>query len=128
VDEQYTPYVRPQENGYKCDTRWFSVKDEQGSGLLFVADSLLNFSAIPYSYETLASYEWGCKHLNDPESAGSVDVNIDLLQMGLGGDDSWGAEPHQAYMPKAGYKQFSFSIIPLNPGISIEDQLKLSYK
>ncbi len=112
VNAQYTPYVRPQENGNKCDVRWFGLSDAQKNTVLFSCDSLMNFSTLPFSYESLASYAWGSKHLNDLKPEAKTTVSVDLVQMGVGGDDSWGAEPHKAFMPPARKYSMSFRIIP----------------
>ncbi|HSL87536.1 MAG TPA: glycoside hydrolase family 2 TIM barrel-domain containing protein, partial [Bacteroidales bacterium] len=46
VDEQYVPYIRPQENGYKTDTRWLTLTNENGTGLLISGDPLVCFAAL----------------------------------------------------------------------------------
>ena len=113
VEEQFTPYVRPQENGYKSDTRWFSLTNQAGEGMLFVADSLIGFSALPYTYDDMATYQWGGKHPNELTKKDFTDLNIDLVMMGVGGDDSWGAKPLEQYRPKPKNYTFTFTIIPL---------------
>ena len=77
-----------------------------------MSDSLISFSTLPFSYESMASYEWGCKHLNDLKAEQNTEINLDLVQMGVGGDDSWGAEPHKAYMPVPRKYRLTFRIIP----------------
>ena len=46
VEEQYFPYIRPQENGYKTDVRWFALQSKEGPGLMFIGDSEICFSAL----------------------------------------------------------------------------------
>ncbi|MCH5685825.1 beta-galactosidase small subunit [Niabella sp. W65] len=54
IDQQYFPYARPQESGNKTDVRWFTLTNEKGKGIrIDFADSLLSFSALPYSLEDL---------------------------------------------------------------------------
>ncbi len=113
VQDQFTEYVRPQENGYKCDARWLALTNSIGEGLLFVSDSLLGFSALPFTYDDMATYNWGGKHPNEMIKKDFTDLNIDLVMMGVGGDDSWGAKPHNQWRPKAKNYSFSITIIPL---------------
>jgi beta-galactosidase len=81
-------------------------------GLLIVADSLLSMSAWPYSKENIAR----AKHTNELKEAGYITVNIDLLQMGVGGNDSWSevAAPMEQYQIKAGDYQYSFYLVPVD--------------
>src|SRR5262249_10762226 len=59
VDEQYVPYVRPQENGNKEDVRWLSLSDSSGQGLLVVTEGApISASALHYTVEDLA----GARH------------------------------------------------------------------
>ena len=46
AEQQYVPYVRPQENGHKTETRWLALTDKTGEGLLFIADS--NFMGLTF--------------------------------------------------------------------------------
>jgi len=94
VQELYTPYIRPQENGYRTDVRWIEFSGEGNTGIRVEGMPLLCFSALPYTYEDLASYTRGVKHACELVRRDFIDVNIDLNQSGVGGDDSWGAEPY----------------------------------
>jgi beta-galactosidase len=113
VDELYTPYIRPQENGYRTDVRWVEFTGEQKVGLQFSGSPLICFSALPFTFDDLASYERGMKHNWDPKKRDFIDVNIDYKQMGVGGDDSWGAQPYPAYRLPAKEYTFSFSMKPV---------------
>ncbi|HOW31403.1 MAG TPA: glycoside hydrolase family 2 TIM barrel-domain containing protein [Bacteroidales bacterium] len=112
ADELYVPYVRPQENGYRTDVRWMSVSNGSDCGVLFQGQPLLCFSALPYTYDDLKGFSHGGKHINQLPENSFVDLNIDLLQAGVGGDDSWGAWPMEKYLPKAANYRWSFSICP----------------
>lgn len=112
VDQLYVPYVRPQENGYRTDVRWLSVSDGAGCGILFQGQPLLCFSALPYSYDDLKGFTHGGKHINQLPSNPFVDLNVDLTQAGVGGDDSWGAWPMEKYLPKASDYHWGFRIKP----------------
>ncbi len=106
-------YVVPQEYANRTDIRWMSLRDTKTKeGLLIVADSLLSMSAWPYSKENIAR----AKHTNELKEAGYITVNIDLLQMGVGGNDSWSevAAPMEQYQIKAGDYQYSFYLVPVD--------------
>jgi beta-galactosidase len=115
VDEQLPDYVRPQECGYRTDVRWVTFTGPEGNGIRIKADSLIGFSALPYTADDLASYQWGGKHLNDLLKRDFVDVNADYGQMGVGGDDSWGARVHSEYTLPAKEYRYSFTLSPVNP-------------
>ncbi len=107
------PYAVPQENGNRTDVRWMHLSDNKTSdGLLIVADSLLSMSAWPYTQDNIQM----AKHTNKLQQAGYVTVNVDLLQMGVGGNDSWSpvAAPLEQYQIPAKNYQYSFYLLPLN--------------
>lgn len=128
--EQYVPYIRPQENGYKTDVRWLSVHNSDNSGLLFIASKNnpdnFSFSALHMPNEDFDAThgliydenEKGqeinmTKHTIDIKEKDLTQLNIDLGQRGLGGDDSWGAMPQEKYILKADKPySYSFFIIP----------------
>ena len=60
----------------------------------------------PYSQTMLE----GKKHHWELEEANELTVNVDAVQMGVGGDNSWGARPHDQYMPGAGVYKLSFTV------------------
>jgi beta-galactosidase len=117
VAKQYFPYIRPQENGYKTDVRWLIVESVQWEGLLFKSDPMFSFSALHYSTDDLDQLtRENYRHTTDLKRRQAVFVNIDFKQMGVGGDNSWGARPHKQYtLPAKDYK-FSFSIRPYFKG------------
>jgi beta-galactosidase len=54
IDEQYYPYARPQESGNKSDVRWVNLLNKKGKGIrIAMADTIFNFSALPYSLNDL---------------------------------------------------------------------------
>ena len=116
VDEQFTPYVRPQENGYKTDVRWMTLENPKHIAIRFSGEPLICFSALPYTYEDMKGFKQGGKHLNDLEKRPFVDLNIDYKQMGVGGDDSWGARTHAEYTLPAKEYEYSFTMEPVING------------
>ncbi|CAN5813695.1 glycoside hydrolase family 2 TIM barrel-domain containing protein [soil metagenome] len=106
-------YVVPQENGNRTDVRWMYLNNPtSGNGLLVVADSLLSMSAWPYTEENIEK----AKHTIDLKDAGFITLNIDLVQMGVGGNDSWSpvAAPLEKYQIKAKPYRYSFYLVPFN--------------
>ncbi len=114
VADQYFNYVRPQENGYKTDVRWFELRNENGFGMKVSGKKLMGFSTHhnpieDYDMETRDDY----KHTNDIVKKDGVFVNADLKMMGVAGDNSWGARPYPQYsVPPENYV-FRFSIVPV---------------
>jgi len=125
VQEQLTPYPSLQENGYKMDVRWVALRDGQGRGLAFVGMDLVGFSALPYAIEDLTPEKRGWKPITDLVERDFVELNIDLKQMGVGGDDSWGARPHLEYTLSPQDYTFRFLIRPLGKS---DDPMALSKK
>jgi beta-galactosidase len=116
ADEQFTPYIRPQENGYKTDVRWMTIGDGKEYGMRFTGLPGICFSALPYCYDDLKGFRHGGRHLSDLESRPFVDLNIDYGQMGVGGDDSWGAKTHQQYTLPAKEYRYSFTMEAFSDG------------
>ncbi len=96
--EQYHPYIRPQENGNKVDVRWIALTSRDGIGLLAVGLPLLSATALPYLQE---DFDEGMakrnRHTYDVTPRDLVELKLDAAQMGVGGDDSWGARQHVQY-------------------------------
>lgn len=132
VAEQYVPYVRPQENGHRTDVQWMALTNNDGSGLLVVADSLMEFNALHNPVEDFDAgidKDKNLLHVNDISPKSMVELHIDFRQMGVGSDDSWGARPHDQYMIKPsnyGYK-YSFTFIPVDSSEEIEVMQKIKY-
>lgn len=115
VNEQYFPYARPQESGNKTGVRWVSFTNEKGRGLLFeMADSLLSFSALPYSLDDLDPEENKKQyHSGELIPRDRIYLHMDLQQTGVGGIDSWGAWPLKKYRIVYGHHQYGYWIRPL---------------
>ena len=130
VGDQYTPYIRPQENGYKTDTRWLTLTDENGNGVLVCGEPVICFAALHNIHDdfespgNIAIYRKDAKtantHTINVKPRDLVNLNVDLGQMGVGGDDSWGAEIHRQYRLLADKYEYSFRLKP----ISREDDIQ----
>lgn len=114
VSDLYFPYSRPQENGYKTDTRWVRFTNSAGIGIEITAPKHFSFSAHhQYNDDFDAGEQKKQRHTTDIIKRDLVNINIDHSQMGVGGDNSWGAMPHKAYHIKAEQMEFSFVMSPI---------------
>jgi beta-galactosidase len=116
VNEQYFPYISPQENGNRTDVRWMAFRDRKGNGLVLAGKPLLSLSALHFTPEDLTQESRGSRHTIDLTPHEFVSVCVDLKQRGVGGDDSWGASPHSQYCVLPVDQTFEFRLIPVTPG------------
>lgn len=110
VADQYFPYTMPQENGNKNDVRWLQLTDENGIGLQVTGDSLISMNVQDYSMSSL-NLSKTTHHLKRGEN---TYLNIDLQQMGLGGDDSWHPRVHPEYLLTHLKYKFSLRLTIIN--------------
>jgi beta-galactosidase len=110
------PYVSPQEYGNRSDARWVAVRDAEGRGLLIAGDPLFEFSAHPFWPEDLTLPSRGSKHPPQVQRRDFVCLTLDHAQMGVGGDDSWGAGIHPQYTLPAKSVSYTLMFRPLRPG------------
>ncbi len=110
------PYVSPQEYGNRTETRWLAVRDAAGRGLLVLGDPYFEFSAHPYWPEDLTLESRGALHPPEVAKRDFVCLTLDHAQMGVGGDDSWGARVHPAYTLPAKDYAYTIRFRPLAPG------------
>lgn len=121
----YVPYVRPQENGNRTDTRWVKLTNAAGKGVLIKSEDTFGFSA---HHNLNPDFEWKNPlnihsradqsdvvnfHTCDIKPRKLVSLNIDHLQMGVGGDDTWGACTHEKYRLHEKEYHYSFYMIPI---------------
>jgi len=114
VAEMIVPYVSIQEYGNRVDARWVALANEEGLGLLAVGMPQLDFSALPYTAEDLTQDKRGAKHPVDIAKRDFVSLNLDYGQMGVGGDDSWGAFPHPQYQLRVREYAYAFRLRPFS--------------
>ncbi len=87
------------------------------------ADKVLQMSAWPYTQANVNE----AKHTYDLKDSGFVTLNIDLMQMGVGGNDSWSpvSQPMEKYQIKSGDYQYSFYLVPFSGSKNeLENNLK----
>lgn len=118
VADQYFHYIRPQESGNKTDVRWAELTDNEGYGIRVTGNGLLNVSALDVTPGMLdPGMEKHNMHDNDiwPDRWSGY-LNVDLAQRGLGGDNSWGANPHDPYRLFPRDYSYTYYITPVTPG------------
>ena len=130
-DQYHYGYVRTQESGTHTGLRWLRVLNPNGTGLEITSDERFSGSALPYSIADLDvaaaegdspkknhNSQYGvARHsleLPDASSVNNTYVHFDLVQMGVGGVNSWGQKPLKKYMIKACDREFTFVIRPVN--------------
>lgn len=118
VNDLFYPYPSPQENGNRCDVRWMKLTDKTGSGLLFTAENNFEFTANYYSINDLTRKKRGSLHINDLKKSDFINLNMDMKQMGVGGDDSWWSTPHAEYCLPAKNYSYTFTIRPFHNRMS----------
>ncbi|MCX2718028.1 glycoside hydrolase family 2 TIM barrel-domain containing protein [Lentiprolixibacter aurantiacus] len=118
VAEQYYPYTRPQENGHKTEVRWLNLTGESGLGLKVTAiKAPFEFNALHFTTADLDPGEKKTgRRYNELVEGDFVELHIDHKMMGVGGDNSWGARPHEQYRyyPDREYR-YRFNISPVRP-------------
>lgn len=140
VADHYVPYMRPQENGYKTDVRWLSLSNGDDAALLVTAGRTFCFSA---HHNRLADFVPPAKiaitgedgpaaranpqrvnvHVNDIEARPLIALNVDYGQMGLGGNDSWGARTLEKYSLAESEYRYRFTLRPYTPRPGRLDEL-----
>jgi beta-galactosidase len=117
VDKLWFPYVEPQETGNRTDARWVSFTDDRGFGFKAVGLPVFNFSAWPFRMSELehekTPVNLGHKHSAEIVMSDDITVNLDYGQMGVGGDDSWGAPVHKEFSLPAVEYQYKFRLEPV---------------
>lgn len=114
VADQYVPYSRPQENGYKTDIRWADLTNNAGKGISITGIQPICMSALnnyPMDFDPGISKK--NQHLSDIAPRKLSVICVDLAQRGLGGDDSWGRNPHEQYLLKQATYSYGFVIKPI---------------
>jgi beta-galactosidase len=82
VDDQFVPYILPQEHGNKTDVRWAALSNAEGQGLLVMSEPLMEVSASHFTADDL----YQAMHTNELVRRPETILNLDLAQCGLGGN------------------------------------------
>ena len=125
VEDQYHyGYVRPQESGTRTQLKWFKVMDDNGAGFEITSDVRFSASALPFHWKEMDVAFIGNRQAHSLElkklahenerSLGRTWINFDLVQMGLGCVNSWGAWPLFEHLVVPQEYTFRFVIRPIN--------------
>ena len=112
VEDLMTQYVFPQENGNRTGVEWISMTDAKGKGVQIVGDQPLSVSVWNTAQDALNS----AKHIGEaPVLEDSFVLNVDLVQNGVGGTDTWSskARPYDKYRLLEKEYSYGFWIVPV---------------
>ena len=115
ADQQYFPYIRPQECGTKSDIRWWKQSNAEGVGInIQPVNSWMCAGALHYNIADLdEGKEKGQRHSPEVPKSKFTELTFDLVQQGLGGTNSWGDLPLEKYRVPFGDMTFHFVIKPI---------------
>ena len=114
VAEQFYTYIRPQESGTKSDLRWWKTLNMAGRGIQVVASKPFSASALHYTIESLDEGLYKKQgHSQEVEEADMTNFCFDLIQAGLGCEDSWGRIARPEYQVPYGDYEFTFILMPM---------------
>ncbi|GKX32287.1 hypothetical protein SH1V18_47670 [Vallitalea longa] len=109
VTDNFIPYLEPQETGNRTDVRWAALVNDEGKGLLISGLPTLEINALHYTDAELMSK----KHPYELNEIDNTILKINHRQRGVGGDNSWGAQPHDKYKIHADKPyEYYFKIAP----------------
>ena len=115
ADEQFYPYIRPQETGTKSDIRWWKQENQNGFGFRILSNELFSASALHYSIDDLNDGdEKEQRHSPQVPKSKYTELCIDQLQAGVGGVNSWNSDARALPQYRIDYKDrsFTFYLIP----------------
>ena len=113
----YHAYGRPQETGTRSDVRWMAITNAAGAGLLAVGEPLLEASALNVLQDDLDEGEDKVnRHPTDVAPRDLTEVRLDWHQMGVGGDNSWGAQALEQYRLPLRTYEWTFRLRPVARG------------
>lgn len=111
VDEFFVDYIKPQETGNRTEVRWVSLTDDKGEGLLIKANDKIEFNALFYTPEQLSNN----LHSYMLPKGQDITLRVNQMQMGVGGDNSWGAKPLTQYqIPSDKIYEYTYTMKPIS--------------
>jgi beta-galactosidase/evolved beta-galactosidase subunit alpha len=110
IDDLFTPYVHPQENGNRMNTRWVKLLDQGGDGLQAWGGPLIDFAAMRFTAEDLDS----AQHSHELKPKPSVHLRLDHAHRGIGSGSCWGGLPESLWLRPDAF-EFSVRLAPLRP-------------
>ncbi|HYX05566.1 MAG TPA: glycoside hydrolase family 2 TIM barrel-domain containing protein, partial [Bacteroidales bacterium] len=123
VNDNFFPYIQPQETGNHIGINWVKITNQNNSGILIGGDDL-EFSALSYTPSELESKQ----HPYELKISNHTILHVNYKQMGVGGDNSWGAKPHSEFMifSDTSYR-YSYRIVPVTKGSNDMEISKKEY-
>jgi len=112
VAQQYVPYAKPQACGSRENARWLTLTDDDGFGLMVVADQEMSFTALHYTQQELASKRHPC----DLQPLEEVILSIDYRQLGIG-NASCGSPPLWEHIIRPRRTEFAYALRPWHAGM-----------
>lgn len=110
ADHFFNDYIKPQETGNRTDVRWVSLTNDEGLGLLVKAEKPMEFNALNYTPEQLTN----ALHSYLLPKGQDITLRLNMRQMGLGGDNSWGAKPLEKYQnPSNKTYEYTYTLKPV---------------
>jgi len=126
VDSMFVSYIRPQETGNRTDVQWVCLTNSSGIGLMAVGMPIIEFNALQYTPWELDSK--GTQHPFNLVKNSSTVLRLNYHQMGLGGDNSWGARPHPEFtLYSNNTYTYQFRIVPVSSSQQVMDASKVSF-
>ena len=116
ADEQFFPYIRPQETGTKTDIRWWEQRNAEGFGLRIQSCEPFTASALHYNISDLDDGDnKEQRHSPDVPKSRYTELSLDLVQTGVGGINSWNRDAQAMPKYRVNYKDrlFKFWLIPV---------------
>jgi beta-galactosidase/evolved beta-galactosidase subunit alpha len=113
VDELYTPYVMPQENGNRMDVRWVALGNLRGEGLMAIGLPTINFSAHWYTAQQMDE----AQHQHVLKKNDFITLNLDYAQCGVG-TASCGPATFESYWLKPQEMRFGVLLRPFSRDLS----------
>ncbi|KVV15731.1 glycoside hydrolase family 2 TIM barrel-domain containing protein [Flavobacterium sp. TAB 87] len=104
-------YVKPQENGNRTEVRWFSLKNNKESGIKIIGDTPLSISVWPWETKQIEK----ALHTNELKPNNYYTVNVDMVQLGVGGADTWSMKSLtiEKYRLNAKTYTYGYTIVPV---------------
>lgn len=115
ADEQFFPYIRPQETGTKTDIRWWKQSNKARFGLRIQSCEPFTASALHYNIMDLdEGQEKAQRHSPQVPKSKYTELSLDMLQTGVGGINSWSKEAQALPQYRVKYQDrlFKFWLIP----------------
>ena len=115
ADQQFYPFIRPQETGTKSDIRWWKQTTAEGLGFCITAvNNYFDACALHYNISDLDEGDQKAqRHSPEVPKSKYTELSINLAHFGLGGENSWGSWPLQQHRLSYQDMTFTFHLIPL---------------